>query len=84
MARCRPRSSGSRGRARWRETPVELPHSGAIARKDLSELTDEELMSMITSLAKDVGFKPPETIDATSELSALEAPALRLLRPADR
>src|SRR5205085_6386008 len=30
-------------RARWRETPVELKHSGAIARRDMSELTDEEL-----------------------------------------
>src|ERR1700704_3440700 len=38
-------------RAKWRETPLELRHSGAIARKDLSELTDEELMGMITSLA---------------------------------
>src|SRR5215212_626228 len=32
-------------RARWRETPVELKHSGAIARRDLSQLSDEELMS---------------------------------------
>ena len=27
-------------RARWRETPVELRHSGSIARRDVSELTD--------------------------------------------
>lgn len=37
-------------RAKWRETPVELRHSGSIVRKDLRELTDEELMAMITAL----------------------------------
>src|SRR5882757_3849214 len=31
-------------RARWRETPVELRHSGSVGRKDLSELSDEQLM----------------------------------------
>jgi hypothetical protein len=51
-------------RARWRETPVELKHSGSIARKDLSELSDEELMSMITALAQDVGFAPVKTIES--------------------
>src|SRR3954464_4025519 len=30
-------------RARWRETPTELRHSGSIARRDVSELTDQEL-----------------------------------------
>jgi hypothetical protein len=34
-------------RARWRETPTELKHSGSIVRKDVTELTDEELMAMI-------------------------------------
>ena len=34
-------------RAKWRETPVELKHSGSIARKDLSEISDEELMSRL-------------------------------------
>jgi hypothetical protein len=28
-------------RARWREVPVELRHSGSIQRKDLSERSDE-------------------------------------------
>jgi hypothetical protein len=51
-------------RAKWRETPLELRHSGAIARKDLSELSDEELMGMITSLAEEVGFAPIKTIEA--------------------
>jgi len=31
-------------RAKWRETPIELKHSGSIARKDLSEVSDEELL----------------------------------------
>ena len=67
-------------RARWRETPMELKHSGAIARKDLSELTDEELIAMIGMLSADVGLAPikapvslqapgaahAETIDASS------------------
>src|ERR1041385_2461113 len=50
-------------RARWRETPLELRHSGAIATKDLSGLSDEELMTMITTLAREVGFDPIRTID---------------------
>ena len=29
-------------RARWREMPVEMRHSGAIATRDLSELTEED------------------------------------------
>jgi hypothetical protein len=36
-------------RARRRETPLELKHSGSIARKDPSELSDEELFALILS-----------------------------------
>jgi len=36
-------------RARWRETPVELRHSGSIARKDLVEYSDAELLAMISA-----------------------------------
>jgi len=36
-------------RARWRETPLELRHSGAIGRKDMHELSDDELMAIIHS-----------------------------------
>jgi len=57
-------------RAKWRETPMELRHSGAIARKDLNELTDEELMSMIHSLSADIGPSPMKTIDAGLETTA--------------
>jgi hypothetical protein len=34
-------------RAQWRETPVELKHSGSIARKDLAEYSDAELLAII-------------------------------------
>ena len=37
-------------RAKWREAPVELQHSGAIGRKDLSELSDEDLLGLISTL----------------------------------
>src|SRR5258705_13982490 len=39
-------------RAKWRETPVELKHSGSIGTRDLSQVSDEELWQMITKLAK--------------------------------
>lgn len=37
-------------RARWREAPVELMHSGAVGSYDLSRLTDEQLESIVRSL----------------------------------
>jgi hypothetical protein len=36
-------------RAKWRETAVELKHSGFIGRKELSEYSDEELLSFLAS-----------------------------------
>ena len=59
-------------RARWRETPMELKHSGAIGKKDLSELTDEELIAMIGALS--VGLTPVKTIEAIPQLSGSEEP----------
>jgi hypothetical protein len=50
-------------RAKWRETPMELRHSGAIARKDLGELSDEELMDMIRTAASDLGLASVKTIE---------------------
>jgi hypothetical protein len=50
-------------RAKWRETPVELKHSGSIARKDLSEVSDEELLSMIYTMGAEIGLAPLQTID---------------------
>lgn len=36
-------------RARWRETPVELQHSGSIGRRELADFTDAELIAIIGS-----------------------------------
>src|SRR5881397_256135 len=43
-------------RAKWRETPTELRHSGSIARKDLSELSDQELVDMIYTVGSQAGL----------------------------
>jgi hypothetical protein len=59
-------------RAKWRETPMELKHSGSIARKDLSEISDQELMSMIDTLGAGVGLAPIKTLDAELESSCPE------------
>src|SRR3954471_2916770 len=45
-------------RAKWRETPVELKHSGSIGRRDLSELSDEELWKIIHDLDAQIGLVP--------------------------
>ncbi len=41
-------------KAKWRETPVELKHSGAIGRKDLCEYSDAELLSILASSVSDL------------------------------
>jgi hypothetical protein len=67
-------------RAKWRETPLELKHSGSIARKDLSEISDEELMSMIDTLG--AGLAPIKTIDMEPDPSSAapsEGNVLRLM-----
>ena len=56
-------------RAKWRETPVELRHSGSIGRKDLSELSDDELFGIICSVGIDLAL--PKTIDARPEPAEL-------------
>ncbi len=45
-------------RARWRETPLELQHSGSIARGDVSEMTDQELMDRICELQEGLASHP--------------------------
>ena len=40
-------------RARWRETPTELRHSGSVYTKELSEMTDEELLKIIGTVLTD-------------------------------
>jgi hypothetical protein len=49
-------------RARWRETPTELKHSGSIGRKELHEYTDEELLQMINAGVEELGLHPIKTI----------------------
>src|ERR1700716_4286568 len=56
-------------RARWRETPMELRHSGSIARKDLSEVSDEELLSIIYTVGSEIGLAPAKTIEPSSNAS---------------
>jgi hypothetical protein len=54
-------------RARWRETPTELKHSGSIGRKEMHEYTDEELMAIIREGAAELGLVPMKTITAEAE-----------------
>jgi hypothetical protein len=67
-------------RARWRETPMELQHSGVIGHKDLSRITDDELMAMIGVLAADAGLQPVKSLqhdpqrDEQPDAEALNAP----------
>ena len=49
-------------RARWRETPLELRHSGVVGRRDLSELTDEQLMAIIGSAGADLSLTPMKVV----------------------
>src|SRR3954469_16026997 len=53
-------------RAKWRETPVELKHSGSVATRDLSEISDEQLMAMISTVGADLGSSPMKLIDQTA------------------
>lgn len=43
-------------RAKWRETPMELRHSGVIARKELCEYSDQELMDMLYAMTGEGGL----------------------------
>ena len=67
-------------RARWRETPTELKHSGSIGRKEMCEYTDEELMAMIREGAAELGLVPMKTI--TGGHPALAESTPRLVYPA--
>jgi hypothetical protein len=50
-------------RAKWRDAAVEIRHSGAIGRKAVSEMTDEELMARIDALNSDLGFPPMKKVE---------------------
>src|SRR5213592_1470897 len=54
-------------RARWRETPMELRHSGSIGRKEMCEYTDEELMAIIREGVAEHGLAAIKTINADAE-----------------
>ncbi len=60
-------------RAKWRESPVELKHSGAIAKNDPSDLPDAELLDIIYTLGREVGLAPVKTIEAS--LTSADEPA---------
>jgi hypothetical protein len=49
-------------RARWRETPLELRHSGTIGHKNIHELSDEELIALIHNAGQ------PFAADAAGQL----------------
>jgi hypothetical protein len=54
-------------RARWRETPTELRHSGSIGRKEMCEYTDEELMAIIREGVAEHGLGSIKTISGDAE-----------------
>jgi|1186.fasta_scaffold437160_1 hypothetical protein len=68
-------------RAKWRETPLELKHSGSIGRRDLSEVSDEELLDMIATLSGEVGLAPTKTIDVGPAPSGPESGNVLRLMP---
>jgi hypothetical protein len=67
-------------RAKWRETPMEVKHSGSVGLRDLSEVSDDELMSMIYTLSADVGLAPARTIEAELQPSATDPSEGNVLR----
>ena len=73
-------------RARWRETPTELRHSGSIGRKEMCEYTDEELMAIIQEGVAEHGLASIKTITSEArEIPSSPAPAAstpRLVYPA--
>jgi len=60
-------------RARWRETPLELRHSGSVGRRDMSELTDEQLMAIIHSAGPLPEVNSRRLIDAKARFLNLVA-----------
>jgi hypothetical protein len=70
-------------RARWRETPLELRHSGSVGRRELSEITDEELIAIIHSAGPIPEVHSPRLIDAKARCLNPDAePAVEDAKPA--
>jgi hypothetical protein len=68
-------------RARWRETPTELRHSGSIARRDVAEMTDQELMDRIFELQDQIApAMKVISADPSGCASSLEGTAQRPVR----
>jgi hypothetical protein len=61
-------------RARWRETPVELKHSGTIGRRDLSQLTDEDLLNIIGSVGAELQATEPVLVEDNPSLLRFPVP----------
>jgi hypothetical protein len=70
-------------RARWRETPLELRHSGSVGRRDLSEITDEKLIAIIHSAGPIPEVHSRRLIDAKARCLNPDAkPAVEDAKPA--
>jgi hypothetical protein len=70
-------------RARWRETPLELRHSGSVGRRELSEITDEELIAIIQTAGPTPQVHSRRLIDAKARFLNLDAePAVEDAEPA--
>ena len=67
-------------RARWRETPLELRHSGTVGRKQLSEISDEDLWTMICAVGADLA--PIKPVVQASASATAQAGIVRLAPPA--
>jgi hypothetical protein len=53
-------------RARWREVPTELRHSGAIGRKDIYDYSDDELLAIVMSAASSsLDIAAPKAIESS-------------------
>jgi hypothetical protein len=63
-------------RARWRETPVELKHSGSIGRRDLSQLSDEDLLNIIGSVGAELANPETLLVDDGSSAEIEDNPSL--------
>ena len=59
---------------------MELRHSGSIARREMHEYSDEELMDIIRSAAADQGVTPLQAIKQSAQ-EAREQPQIRLISP---
>lgn len=68
-------------RARWRETPLELKHSGSIAKGSIHDYTDAELIDIIRQEAAHLGLTSIETIQQVAQESP-DRPNYHLTPPA--